>query len=255
MRKEMKKGFGFIFLAFVIPLVCIGFMRYCSVFQTGLGNLFLYGIEGASPTIAAFLVAGRNEGVKAFFKKKVMDNLSFRCCILGMAIPLLILTMGKAVSYFALNQDMFFHSLSMKKLLIISWALIAEELGWRGFLQEWLEKYCKAVFVPLIAGVIWALWHYHFVLAGTMEIPYFPFLCGCIFESYGYYVMLKIAKGNVVPVCIWHFTGNLFFNIYRIDPSWNQGSLIPYYIVNTVYCFYVITFVLYRKKLRERRSK
>ena len=105
MRKEMKKGFGFIFWAFVIPLVCIGFMRYCSVFQTGLGNLFLYGIEGASPTIAAFLVAGRNEGVKAFFKKKVMDNLSFRCCILGMAIPLLILTMGKAVSYFAINQE------------------------------------------------------------------------------------------------------------------------------------------------------
>lgn len=95
MRKEMRKGFCFVFWAFVIPLVCIGFMRYCSVFQTGLGNLFLYGIEGASPTIAAFLVARRNEGVKAFFKKKVMDNLSFRCCILGMAIPLLILTMGK----------------------------------------------------------------------------------------------------------------------------------------------------------------
>ena len=105
MWKEMKKGVGFILLAFVIPLACIGFMRYCSVFQTGIGNLFLYGIEGASPTIAALIVVGRNEGVKAFFKKKVMDNLSFRCCILGMAIPLLILTMGKAVSYFALNQE------------------------------------------------------------------------------------------------------------------------------------------------------
>lgn len=248
MWKERKKVFSFLFLAFVIPLVCIVFMRYCSVFQTGIGNLLLYGIEGASPTIAAFIVVGRNEGIKSFLKKKIKDNFSIRICFLGMIIPLLILTMGKVISYFVLSQDVFFHSLSMKKLLIISWALIAEELGWRGFLQEWLENYYKEVFVPLIVGIVWALWHYHFILGGTMEIPYLAFLCGCILESYGYFVLIKIARGNVVPACLWHFTGNLFFNLYRIDPSWNHGNMIPYHIVNVMYCFYIMAFLLYKKK-------
>lgn len=248
MWQEMKKGCSFLVLAFVIPLVCIVLMRYCCVFQTGIGNLFLYGIEGASPTIAALIVASRNEGVKIFLKRKVKDNFSFRICILGMVIPLLILSMGKVISYFALDQDMFFYPLSMKKLLIISWALIAEELGWRGFLQEWLENYCKEVFVPLIVGVIWALWHYHFMLGGTMVIPYLAFLYGCILESYGYFVLIKIAKGNVVPACIWHFAGNLFFNLYRIDPSWNHENMIPYHIVNATYCLYIIAFLLYKKK-------
>ena len=214
MWKERKKVFSFLFLAFVIPLVCIVFMRYCSVFQTGIGNLLLYGIEGASPTIAAFIVVGRNEGIKSFLKKKIKDNFSIRICFLGMIIPLLILTMGKIISYFALAQDVFFHSLSMKKLLIISWAL----------------------------------WHYHFMLGGTMQIPYLAFLCGCILESYGYFVLVKIAKGNIVPACLWHFTGNLFFNLYRIDPSWNHGNMIPYHIVNVMYCFYIMAFLLYKKK-------
>lgn len=248
MWKEMKKGCSFLVLAFVIPLVCIVLMRYCCVFQTGLGNLFLYGIEGASPTIAALIVASRNEGIKIFLKRKVKDNFSFRICILGMAIPLLILSMGKVISYFALDQDMFFYPLSMKKLLIISWALISEELGWRGFLQEWLENYCKEVFVPLIVGVIWALWHYHFIVSGSMEVPVVAFTLGCVFESFGYFALTKFAKNNIVPASIWHFTGNMMFNLYRFDPQWHNGEVTFYWIATIFYAANIILFVAYVRR-------
>lgn len=84
-----------------------------------------------------------------------------------------------------------------------------------------------------------------------MDISYFAFLFGCIAESYGYYLITKAAKGNVVPACIWHFSGNLFFNLYRINPEWNGGSMIPYWIVNGIYLVYFLAFILYRRTEKE----
>lgn len=45
---------------------------------------------------------------------------------------------------------------------------------------------------------------------------------------------------------VWHFSGNLFTNIYRLNPNWNTGRMEPYMIVNTVYLFNFIIFVVWR---------
>lgn len=108
------------------------------------------------------------------------------------------------------------------------WALIAEELGWRGFLQSKLEIRFGHIATPILIGSIWAVWHYHFFWLGTMSAPLFLFVLGCIADSFGYYWITRKSQGNIIPASIWHFTGNLFFNIYQINPEYNKNSTIPY---------------------------
>lgn len=95
-------------------------------------------------------------------------------------------------------------------------------------LQEKLDRSCGNLVTPLIVGVIWALWHYHFWWLGTVSVPLILFSLGCIADSFGYYWITKKSKGNVIPASIWHFTGNLCFNLFLINPEHNEGSLLPY---------------------------
>lgn len=248
-----KKLIVFLGITFILPLVCCLIMQSFPIFRTGAANLILYAIEGASPTIAAIVVhcRGKEKGIGAFLSDKLWKQFSVKYCLIGFFTPAIVLTLGKAIVYFTMGTNEFFSPLSVKKILIISWALVAEELGWRGFLQDWLQEQCREVWIPLITGVIWALWHYHFVISGTMDIPYVAFLFGCVAESYGYYLITKASKGNVVPACIWHFSGNLFFNIYHINPEWNGGSMIPYWIINGIYLVYFLMFMLYQREEKE----
>ena len=126
--------------------------------------------------------------------------------------------------------------------MIIAWALVAEELGWRGYLQVELGRVVSRRWVPLLVGVIWGAWHFHFFLSGSMEVPIVPFFLGAIFESYGYYAVTEQSDGNIVPASLWHFTGNLFFNLYRFDPSWHEGNLQACWIVTAMYAVNLIYF-------------
>ncbi|MBP8715592.1 MAG: CPBP family intramembrane metalloprotease [Lachnospiraceae bacterium] len=62
---------------------------------------------------------------------------------------------------------------------------MAEELGWRGYLQDEIEKKCGSLMTPIFVGLIWTAWHYHFFILGTMEVPIMIFAFGCVAESYG----------------------------------------------------------------------
>jgi membrane protease YdiL (CAAX protease family) len=128
--------------------------------------------------------------------------------------------------------------------------LIAEELGWRGYLQNKINNKFSNIVTPIIIGVIWALWHYHFWISGTADVPILVFTYGCIAESYGYFIITKLSKDNVIPASILHFSGNLFFNLYLLNPNWNNGSIMPYIIVNILYSVYIAIFVYDQKRVK-----
>lgn len=249
----------FLFYAFVIPLFCIGLMRFVPVFQEGSIYLILFGIEAASPFMAAVLVTIQLNGVKGlkiFMAERYVCNLNWRITLFAFLMPALILTMARAVTYFmGYNSSSFFIIPDMKRLIIILWAFVAEELGWRGYLQDKFDRNVGAVLSPLLIGVIWALWHYHFFIIGAMEGPLLIFFFGCILESYGYYVLMKLSKGNVVPASLWHFSGNFFLSIYLFNPQWNGGSFIPYLIANLFYGINIFIFIYYRSFMRKKQSE
>ena len=239
----------FLVFAFSIPLVCSALIVSCSLFKSGIFYLVLYGIADASPALAAILIVliASDSTLKNFLLQKYIKNISLKYCLIGLFVPAIVITSGKLISNFVMDNNVLLVLPGLNKVIIISWALFAEELGWRGYLQEKLDSIFGTWLTPLIIGVIWALWHYHFFITGSMEVPYIAFAYGCIVESYGYYVITKLAKGNVVPASIWHFSGNLFFELCLINPNWNGGSMVPYYIVNGLYTVYIFAFIAYYK--------
>ena len=239
----------FLVYSFGISFICICLMKGIAKYDIyGVITLILYGIEGATPSLAAIIVLLQKYGIsgtKHFVKSKFVDGFNIKICVIGFCVPALVLTVGKLLTYITPYHNEFITCISPKKLIVVMWALIAEELGWRGYLQDKLEDKFGKNFTPLILGIIWVAWHFHFFISGSMEVPIILFAYGCIAESYGYFVITKIAKGNIIPASLWHFSGNLFFNLYRINPNWNNGRIEPYLIISSIYFLYFIVFFYY----------
>lgn len=254
-NSAMKKNqslqiIGYLAIAFGLPLVCILLCELPLICENGVLSFLLFGIEGATPTIAAVIMVMIYNG-KSGLKKYIMDkyrcNLSLKNCIYGFSVPLILLTGAKIVSVLFGDTTPFITPVTVRKIIIIAWALIAEELGWRGFLQDKLEI-LPDKYIPPVIGIIWALWHYHFIVSGSMEVPVVAFTLGCVFESFGYFALTKFAKNNIVPASIWHFTGNMMFNLYRFDPQWHNGEVTFYWIATIFYAANMILFVAYVRR-------
>ena len=120
-------------------------------------------------------------------------------------------------------------TVSQKQFIIILWAILAEELGWRGYLEPELNKLgINKRLVPGIVGLIWCAWHYHYFLQNGIEIPIYYFLASCIIESYIYSALMRVTKANIVSVMFFHFVYNLMIHVVAINPSSNNGSIFPF---------------------------
>jgi len=231
-KKLTKEIVLYVLFAFVLPLICVLLIKNFSIFQLGMPNFILYGIEAMTPTLSALLVTmllGGRKGIKVFLRRLYASNIKIGYIVLAMIIPVAIFVATKSTLLLFDNNTPFFANISLRKLIIILWALIAEEVGWRGFLQEKFGVRFGYIATPLFVGSIWALWHYHFFWAGTMmSAPILLFALGCIAESYGYYWVTSKSKGNIIPASVWHFTGNLFISLFAISPEYNNGSTLPY---------------------------
>lgn len=247
MSKESTKNSIVLFLifAFGLPLICVLLEK--NVFKSGMINFILFGVEAAAPTLAAIIVIsilGGKIGIREFLKKCYLKNIKVNYILLGVMIPIVLLVTAKLTWLVFDSSTPFIKGPTAKKLLIVMWALIAEEAGWRGFLQERLDRHFGCLGTPVLLGAIWALWHYHFFWLGTMSMPVLPFLLGCIADSVGYYWVTKKSKGNVIPASLWHFTYNLFMNILLINPEFNNGSMAPYwiYVIYSIIAAVIISF-------------
>ena len=142
------------------------------------------------------IIKGGNE-LATFLSTHYKQNFSLGYCIIAFAIPMLFLSIGKLIIYFVMPSSSGLKLPTIKKGLIILWALIAEELGWRGYLQEQIERRIGSSLTPLVVGLIWALWHFHFWMIDGIDVPITVFTYGAIAESYGYYMITKLSKGNI----------------------------------------------------------
>ncbi len=226
-----EKIFLFLIFAFGLPAICLFLTQKYIIFQIGMPKFILLGLQVMSPTFSALIVVaivGGGRDLKVFLKKCYLDNIRLKYILLAMLLPLTVLLIAKITSFIVLKQTTFISAISTRKIIVIVWALVAEEVGWRGFLQEKLDKLYGNLVTPFLVGMVWAFWHYHLFLSGNTSAPLLLFLIGCIADSYGYYWVTIKSKGNVIPASIWHFTDNLFFNLFLINPEYNNGSSIPY---------------------------
>lgn len=160
-----------------------------------------------------------------------------------MFLPIIIacLTMGLAKLIFCLRFKVNFvlGSISAMQLLIIAWAFIAEEIGWRGYWESLLRKQGinKGV-VPFITRIIWCLWHYHYFLQNGVQVPILWFFISCIVESYIYSFLMDCTDKNLISAMIYHFFYNLAIHMFLISPVDNYDNIVPYILLVILALYY-----------------
>lgn len=240
----------FIFLSYLLPFLCILLMENTVFGQISTMNFLLFGIEAASPTIAAItivLVFEKKEGIKKFFRLNFSPNLKISSAFFSIIIAFTIMFTAKFISCLLLGTSLEIMGLTSKQLIIIAWAFVAEEIGWRGFLAKKLTLSFHQVIAPLLVGLIWAFWHYHFFIIGSINVPIHLFIAGCVVDSYLYFALIKISSGNILIAMLYHLASNFFLNLFLINPDDNCGSSIPYATYVMVSGIFVIGIsVLYR---------
>jgi membrane protease YdiL (CAAX protease family) len=141
-------------------------------------------------------------------------RISFLKYLGALGLPIVV----SALLFLIYSQ--FIHPLSIASTNAASFTLIlggmllgafGEELGWRGYLQNLLDRRLNGLIAFLLVGVLWALWHVGNYSNGPMYMLFF------MFSTIGYSAvmawLLRDTHYNVVLACLFHFGVNAGFYI------------------------------------------
>ncbi|MEM2087547.1 MAG: type II CAAX endopeptidase family protein [Thermoproteota archaeon] len=210
-------------------------------------------IGGASPTIAALLVARLEFGKKGVeylfsqFSRKGFSKLWLAAAVL---IPLA--TSACTVLLWSIAGGAYVPDLA--KLAGFPPALIAsflmnmwEEIGWRGYALPALQERRSALASSLIVGIFWALWHWpHFTVKDSvMALNYHSFLWFTVFTlllSISYTWLYNSTNGSLLAASLYHASINaanttLFFE--ENIPS----SIFPFYFLTVTILALILVFL------------
>ncbi|MEG0528191.1 MAG: CPBP family intramembrane glutamic endopeptidase [Longicatena sp.] len=246
MKKDNKNIVLFLILAFLLPFLSV-LMQ--SMIRNEILRFIMYGIQAVSPTIAALILLCLNKESTSFFKNIFHKQHLVFACLFPMAFACITMLLAKYIVCVWLQVDFVIGSISTVQFIIILWALVAEEIGWRGYLQPLFKKIgISEKIVPFLIGIIWCLWHYHYYIQDELQIPILLFLVSCIIESYIYSYLMYFTKGNILSAMTYHFSWNLWIHIWLINPIDNQGSLLPYAVMVFIEFICVLVFNFIKKK-------
>lgn len=190
-------------------------------------------LSQATPAIAAFIVILFSKSLK----KEIMELGLFRLgtmywYLIAFALPFLAIVvsyiMASFFGYFSFNLKMPWYKLIyLQILLTFTWPVLfalAEEIGWRGFLQPKLTKIFGIRQGILITGIIWTVWHFIFIFFGDYYETGNPFINTVLFSvtillmssSIGW---IRWQSQSIWPCILFHATSNTTLQIcsYTFD--------------------------------------
>ncbi len=226
MGKNIRNLILFLLIAFLIPLLMVLLQEQISDEMVGF---ILLGIRAAAPTLAAVVVLLISRELRAAFSRMFRKEHLGRALLIPVFLVVMTMLPVKLICSSMAGGSLSLGQISVTQFTIILWALVAEEIGWRGYLEPLLDRMGVHRFVaPGIVGVIWALWHYHYFWKGQIDVPILLFLIGCIVESYLYSFLMRSTEGNVVSAMLYHFLWNLGIHVMALNPADNNGNTLPY---------------------------
>ena len=244
--RQYKNLILFLGIAFLLPVISI-FLQMRT--ENSTLKFILYGIEAAAPSISALIMIAKNRRIRVFFRENFKTQKLMTAILLPICIAFITMFLAKIIACSLMKERFVLGSISNTQLIIILWAFIAEEFGWRGYLFPFLKKQMKQPgLVPCIVGVIWCFWHYHYFLFGGMDVPLVWFFIGCIAESYIYSFLLDWSNNSLLSSMIYHVVWNLCIHIFAINPVDNKGNTLPYIMVAVLEILLCVVLFKVRKK-------
>ncbi len=214
----------FLAIAFLLPLPC-AFLRLAVT--GGAGWYLLYGLEAASPSIAAWAVFFLWRCSPTTFGATIRGSRWYLALLAPLPLVAAPMVLGKAAAVYQAGGSFTLASLSWAQIMVAGWSLVSEEFGWRGYLQPVLREQFGP-YAPLATGVVWGLWHYHFFLFSGLPVQFGLFLFGCIAESYLHEVLLHWTRQNLLASMVFHCAWDFALALAALNPQENGGSAIPY---------------------------
>ena len=188
----------------------------------------LFGAEAAAPSLAAVAATAGGGRLRSFLRENFRAGSPLEVLALPVLIALVPMLLAKTGAWL-LGFPFTTGRMTAAKAVTVLWALLAEELGWRGYLQPLFRRHMRRpCLAPCAVGLLWGLWHYHYFLFGDMRAPAGWFLLGCVAESYLHSCLLSWSKHNLLSSMVYHAAWNLFIHLLALQPAGPADSALPY---------------------------
>ncbi|MEN6435455.1 MAG: type II CAAX endopeptidase family protein [Anaerolineaceae bacterium] len=210
--------------------------------------IVLYLLGGFVPSLTAIVMTWILEGtagLKHLGRRLIQFRIGWQWYFATIAL-VVAGTAGQLVIIKLLGQE-FNNSLFIQQLgsalpLLITGPL-SEEIGWRGFALDRLQKKLNPLFSSLIIGLVWGLWHLPlFGMIGTSQhelaIPFISFAAGLISVSVLYTWLYNNTKKSIWTAVFFHwiFTYSMQVVASGVTRSaiynWLEG--IPYLLITII---------------------
>jgi len=179
---------------------------YTKGFSNGL-DWVLGIIYAFSPAVIA-IIMNKNEG--GTWKNLKFIKPSAKSVLLAILIPVVITAILRFVEiYFGLRSKLDWDLIQPASFYIFNISLMfvyvfAEEVGWRGYLQEKLINEFGGLKGVALLGIVWGLWHLPVIVLTGRNFPNYP-----LFEALIWYPISSIAVSYFIA-----YVGHYRYSIY-----------------------------------------
>ena len=196
----------------------------------------LHLLGGLGPAAAALVVVGVIEGrpgLRRLGRRLIAWRRRRRAWAFALLVPLLLLVVAAPLSALVsgsppaeLTWSAFGASAEFASLpLAVWWSVnlcfygVGEEVGWRGFLQPWLERRHSVVTAAGLVSLAWAAWHLPLfgITPSYRAMPlvgFFGFAASIWVASWIFAWLLHAGRGSLLIVVVFH----AWFDIVTTSP-------------------------------------
>jgi len=246
----------FILLAYLLFWVLLSFTGFMisrdipEFMQTVLKNLCAW-----SPTFAVLIMFRKlypgftfKEYMNLHFGRKIKPEAFLISLLLQVGILVLVVLAYFMIKGKSLNTISFIGVSTLIPVILVdlSSGAVGEELGWRGYMLNLLQRKYVPLKASLIVGVAWGLWHLPLLVLSGYEglelLAYFvAFMVAII--SVSVVITFFYNKSKNILIAMWiHFWFNFLLKVVIID----NLSLIIYLSVG--YLALAILLVVWKRK-------
>ncbi|MGY4517107.1 type II CAAX endopeptidase family protein [Lysobacter sp. HA18] len=223
-RNALLGAITFALVAFGIPWIGWLFVR-----NEALG-LWLFPCFASIGGFAAAFAEGGSAGLTGFTRRVLGVIGAFRYVLAAALIPVAI-----GFSYLFVTGTPF-SSVVLSPAAVLGLSLgaalvtgpLAEEFGWRGYVQPALLRGLAPFWAALVVGFIWWIWHFALYRDSVFAAPASGFHFLAYLETWSIFAMFLVqrARGSVWPSVMLHWAANTHPDVLRVlVPSVDGGAL------------------------------